>query len=103
MKKYRNETYKPEVEENIELTATEEVNEEAEAEEAVETPVVFGFVSNCSRLNIRKSPDASSEPLCVVEKGSELCIDGDCIEGWYSVTTESGIRGFCMSKFVVLK
>ena len=62
---------------------------------------IIGFVSNCSKLNIRKESNVDSEVLCVVDSGSKLQINlFDSTYGWFSVCTETGIEGFCMKEYV---
>ena len=62
---------------------------------------IIGFVSNCSKLNIRKESNVDSEVLCVVDSGSKLQINlVDSTHGWFSVCTETGIEGFCMKEYV---
>ena len=62
---------------------------------------IIGFVSNCSKLNIRQESNVDSEVLCVVDSGSKLQINlVDSTYGWFSVCTETGIEGFCMKEYV---
>ena len=78
---------------------------ETEEQKTVETeepkPVTFGVV-NCGKLNVRKAPNKSETPICVIEKGDEVIIK-DSIEEWYKVTTKSGKEGYCMSEFIDVK
>lgn len=65
---------------------------------------VFGVVSNCKRLNIRKEPSKDSEILCDIIALTELEIDIDkSTDDWYKVFNADGIEGFCMKRFVELK
>lgn len=93
-------------EESVEQEEVKEVFESVEPVEAkpatIEVPPSYGTVFNCERLNIRKGPDKKEEVLCIVNKGSKLTInDKDTID-WFNVTTEDGVEGFCMKKFVDL-
>lgn len=73
-----------------------------------ETPVtetkpepVIGVVIDCAKLNIRKKPNTNGEVLCTVNVGSKLTIkNADAPGNWYKVTTENGVAGFCMKKYV---
>ena len=83
------------------VSALEEVIEETTEEKVIEQ---FGFVSGCSKLNIRKAPNVNADIECIVNEGSELKIDeSKSIEGWFKVCAANGIDGYCMSKFVEIK
>ena len=73
----------------------EEFTHEAEPE------TVPGTVVNCSRLNIRKNPDANAKVLCVVRASDEVEIEvDDDLIGWYHVHTASGVDGYCMEQYI---
>ena len=83
------------------VSALEEVIEETTEEKVIEQ---FGFVSGCSKLNIRKAPNVNADIECIVNEGSELKIDkSKSIEGWFNICTANGVEGYCMSKFVEIK
>ena len=83
------------------VATLEEVIEETTEETVMEQ---FGFVSGCSKLNIRKEPNVNANIECVVNEGSELKIDkSKSIEGWFNICTANGVEGYCMSKFVEIK
>ena len=83
------------------VATLEEVIEETTEETVMEQ---FGFVSGCSKLNIRKAPNVNADIECVVNEGSELKIDkSKSIEGWFNICTANGVEGYCMSKFVEIK
>lgn len=91
--------------EDIELEEVDDtevvcVEDLVEAEEKEETTV--GFVTNCSAVNIRKSPVIDPKNIvCEAPKDSLLVIDPNESTGeWYSVVTESGSKGYCMKKYV---
>ena len=53
------------------------------------------------RLNVRKGPSKDTEVLNIVSKDEKLLInDPKLIEGFYSITTSSGIKGYVMKEFV---
>ena len=90
--------------------AVEEVTEPVEetVEEVVEKvvehnpePKTYGTV-NCSKLNVRKGPSVHSNPLCIVESGTEMEIETFNNE-WVKVVTPDGVSGYCMKKFIDLK
>ena len=100
---------KPIVEEvKIEEVPAEEVKEEVVApiEEAKveETNTKKFVVVTTDRLNVRKGPSKDTEVLNIVSKDEKLLInDPKLIEGFYSITTSSGIKGYVMKEFVVEK
>lgn len=89
---------------------TEEIDEVKETEEAVveeteeKMETLIGVVSDCSKLNVRKEPVITSEPVCVVPVKSVLLVDPDSsTDEWYKVYTEAGMEGYCMKKYVTVK
>ena len=83
------------------VSALEEAIEETTEEKVIEQ---FGFVSGCSKLNIRKAPNVNADIECIVNEGSELKIGkSKSIEGWFNICTANGVEGYCMSKFVEIK
>ena len=81
-----------------------EIDDSVSADEIVEeTESLIGVVSGCAKLNIRKEPNITSEPVCIVPEKSVLLIDQDLsTEEWYKVYTEAGMEGFCMKKYVTV-
>ena len=86
----------------------EEVKIEEAKEEVVapveETNTKKFVVVTTDRLNVRKGPSKDTEVLNIVSKDEKLLInDPKLIEGFYSITTSSGIKGYVMKEFVVEK
>ena len=88
----------------------EEVVEEVVTEEPEDAPEptpehVFGVVSHCATLNIRKTPELfRNNVVTVVSSGTELEIDNDnSTNEWFKVYTKEGVTGFCMKKYVTVK
>lgn len=82
-----------------------EINK-TDIEEIAESPQMsmFGFVNNCSRLNIRKEPNLNAEVLYVADAGDELMIDpADSTDEWLHVCNYGGIEGYCMKKYITFK
>lgn len=73
-----------------------------------ETPTVsddllFGTVSDCSKLNIRKAPSKLADVVAEVLVDTEVMIDTEnSTDEWYCVCTSSGIEGFCMKQYITL-
>lgn len=78
------------------------VEPEEKTEEAVEAePVVKGKVTDCIKLNVRKGALITSDIREVIEEGAIVEINEKRSTGdWYSVCTESGIKGFCMKEYI---
>lgn len=74
-------------------------------EHKVEEPKsVFGVVSGCSKLNIRKSPSPNGNVICAVDEKTELMIIlEESTSEWYKVCNSAGLNGFCMKKYVTVK
>lgn len=95
------------VEENIEIEVSETVEEVVETvveevPEVVES--VKGIVTDCIKLNIRKSPSKSALPVCVVGCGTVLIIDNEYSnDEWFKVSVMGlDYEGYCMKQFVKL-
>lgn len=85
-------------------------DEEIECDEVItevvddEESILIGIVSNCKKLNIRKSPNKKSEIITEVEVGTELMVDVESSNtNWYSVCTSIGIEGFCMKEYITIQ
>lgn len=64
---------------------------------------IIGIVTNCVRVNVRKTPIITAEILSEVGVNSKLMIDEtESTEEWFKVYTEIGIEGFCMKKFIAI-
>ena len=88
-----------EVKEEI-VAPVEEVKEEIIAP-VEETNTKKFVVVTTDRLNVRKGPSKDTEVLNIVSKDEKLLInDPKLIEGFYSITTSSGIKGYVMKEFV---
>ena len=81
-----------------------EIDDSVSADEIVEeTESLVGVVSGCAKLNVRKEPNITSEPVCIVSEKTVLLIDQDLsTDEWYKVNTEAGMEGFCMKKYVTV-
>lgn len=72
----------------------------------IEAPaeLLEGNVTNCIKLNVRKEPNIKAAIVCEVALNTLLAIDPDKSNNeWLSVTTDTGINGFCMAKYVNIK
>lgn len=65
---------------------------------------VFGVVSDCAKLNIRKSPSPNGNVICTVNENTKLMIIlEESTAEWYKVCNSAGLNGFCMKKYVTVK
>lgn len=79
----------------------ESVSIEAPEEGPIELEPLVGVVTDCVRLNIRKAPSKTAEPVCVVDVNAALVIDLDGTDKeWFKVYTETGVEGYCMRQYV---
>ena len=100
------------VEETIE---TKQVNEETKVEETKEVKKLFGVVSNCEKLNVRKHPNIKSEVESVIGKGVEVEITNiPSTKDFYpvivkvnesedSLSEDQYVKGYCMKKYISVK
>lgn len=83
-------------------TVVPEVKMVTETVETVTLPkTVTGEVANCYKLNIRVAPVANARIEAIVDAGTKLTINvNESTDDWFKITTESGVNGYCMKKFV---
>ena len=100
-----------EVEESTNETeeTTEEVTEEVietevivpSIENNVENNEVIGKISGFEKLYVRKEASKDSEPAGIITSETVLTIDEEnSTEDFYKVTTNEGLEGYCVKKFV---
>ena len=73
----------------------------------------IGTVVNCARLNVREEADSNSMVLAVIDKGEKVSTDFSTLDlafndlekndMWCAVTTQSGVRGFCMKEYISIE
>ena len=83
----------------------EELKEESAVEEPKEDPTLKGgTVINCGSLNVREKPETDAAVLGVINSGTFVSIDkeGSTAE-WFKVTTDAGLEGYCVRKFIALR
>lgn len=96
-------TEKPETEEAvIDETVKEEVNTET-VDETPEKIIPIGVVVNCTKLNVRKKPDVTSDPACTIDAGVEVKIIDSPNNEFYKVELKNGKKGYCMKKYIKIK
>ena len=88
---------------------TEEVNEEVtepeiivpNIENNVENNEVVGKIIGFEKLYVRKEASKDSEPAGIITSETVLTIDEEnSTEDFYKVTTNEGLEGYCVKKFI---
>ena len=89
----------------VEEAAAEPV--EQPVEEAPKKESKVGIVSNCEKLNLRRSPLKDSDGANIITEllpGVAVVIDEDeSTANFYKVITEDGLEGYCMRQFIEVK
>lgn len=79
------------------------------SEEPVTAPVtedsesdgILGVVTECAKLNVRKEPSTEADVVTTLLLGTEVMVDiFESTDEFYKVTTEAGVEGYCMKKFI---
>lgn len=78
------------------------VDEAAPAE--VVKNIASGVVTECVRLNIRETPSADGDVVAVIDLLTEVVVDlEDSTDEFYKISTATGVKGFCMKKYIALR
>lgn len=81
-----------------------EPEETPDVNDTTDSGSIYGVVDNCLQLNVRKKPSVEAEILTTLKVGTEVRILKDEMEnGFYKICTASGLEGYCMCEYVVLK
>lgn len=82
---------------------TEEPEEPVETVTTVANDICIGVVSDCDRLNVRKTPSRNALVVAEIDVDTEVMIDLDnSTAGWYNICTATGVEGFCMKDFITV-
>ena len=84
---YMDETYHTGSEEDVKTTEIDDFS--------------TGVVVNCKKAYIRSSPAKDSTHISIVSNGDELLIE-EILDGWYKITTQTGLEGYIMQDLVKL-
>lgn len=77
--------------------------DEAAPAEAVKKTTT-GVVTECVRLNIRKTPAPDGEIVAVVDLLTDVVVDlENSTDDFYKISTATGVDGFCMKKYIALR
>ena len=82
----------------------ENVIDEAINDETVIVEEVKGYLTNCSKLNVRSKADKNAAVLCILSDDAEVIIDlENSTNEFYKVCTSAGVEGYCMKNFIAIK
>lgn len=71
------------------------------SEEQVKASTVLGVVTECVKLRVRSTPEVADNVICEILLASEVLVDLDeSTEEYYKVTTEFGVKGYCMKQYI---
>lgn len=74
------------------------------AEEVKNDKPFIGVVTDCVKLNVRKTPDPDGAILTVITALSTVTVDLDAsTETFCKVRTDDGIEGYCMKRYIHLR
>lgn len=112
-KNYTNYSKQREVAEPVKETVTEPVVEETvepEVKKEFEEPVMedqtpppaklTGTVINCKNLNVRRTPNVQVNNVVTTIPNSAIVTIESETHGFYEITTEAGVKGYCMKKYI---
>lgn len=91
--------------EEIDEAIESEVVPEEDLEEAFDSirpeEPVTSTLTPITALNLRSTPNKDDDNVIgVLKPGDKLTVSTDADKEWVNVTTESGVTGYVMSKFV---
>lgn len=93
----------PILEDSVEIIEEQATETETEAE-VTEVSKMFGVVTDCLRLNIRREPNKDAEIVAIATCLDEVEVDPNAsTDEWYAVCTAAGMEGFCMKKFIAIR
>ena len=69
-----------------------------------ETKQFIGVVTDCVKLNVRKTPAADGTILTVIPALSTVTVDMEgSTDTFCKVRTDDGIEGYCMKRYIHLR
>lgn len=80
------------------------VEEILEAAEEVEVEVATNAtVVDCKKLNVRKTPNKLAGIVATLAAGTSVVVDVEkSTIGFYKITAENGIEGYCVKDFIAI-
>ena len=75
-------------------------DEPTKVEENAPVEPLFGSVTNCNKLNVRKEPSLDSDVIMELDKGAIVTLlDGKSVNGFRKISKDGRV-GYCMSFYV---
>lgn len=63
-----------------------------------------GVVTECVRLNVRKTPSSDGEVVSIIDCLTDVVVDLESsTDEFYKISTATGVDGFCMKKYIALR
>ena len=88
-----------ETEEVATVDAAQIMEDEVPVEDS--KPVIYGTVTNCVKLNVRKKATVNSDVIAQLVLNDKVEIDeAKSTKEFYKVTTAAGVVGYCMKQFI---
>lgn len=78
------------------------IEDDSVVEQKKENNTKLGVVTECGYLRVRSTPEVKDNNVITkIKIADEVIVDIDkSTDEFYHVTTESGVEGFCMKKFI---
>ena len=87
-----------------EIMVEEETAVEPEVKpEPVKVKTILGVVVDCTKLRVRKLPNANATILTEIKNGTEVVIDEAQSTVEFFKVTAGTVEGYCMKKFIRVK
>lgn len=75
--------------------------EEPVMEELIPPPAkLTGTVINCKNLNVRRTPNVQVNNVVTTIPNSAIVTIESETHGFYEISTEAGVKGYCMKKYI---
>ena len=63
----------------------------------------YGVVTECVRLNVRKTPSSNGEVVSIIDCLTDVVVDlASSTDEFYKIST-TDVEGFCMKKYIALR
>ena len=66
----------------------------------VNSSPIFGVVTDCFRLNVRKEPNVTSEIVSVIYSGTKVRLGLDFDAAWWKVVLDDGSSGYALKQYI---
>lgn len=82
----------------------EETTEPVVEETVEEVKPIYGVVSSCGKLNVRKEPSIGpNNVIRILDLGTFVTVDVEnSTEDFYKICCSDGLEGYCMRDFVTI-